>query len=363
MADGATLSTGQLVGRKHPGEALSRELDARDWTQQDFALVLGRPVQFVSELIGGKKEITRESAAQIGAAIGPSPEYWLHLQDAYFLSKHQSQEEVQAELDDVRIRAKMNALAPLSVLRKRGIIRGRTTREQADEVKALFGIRDLDDEPPFLAAARRSNTTEAFTPTQKAWLACAQQKARSVQVPEFNATELEELAARISQQLVSEKDFARLPRLFAKVGVKLVYVESFPSSKIDAAAFLQGGSPVIALSGRGQRMDKVLFALLHEVAHILLGHLDENFLVLDELDSSRDAIEQAADAKAGELLLPEPLPRVPTRLSVDWINSTAATLGIHSILLIGRLQKLGKIPWRTALVRNAPNVSGQLQAW
>jgi HTH-type transcriptional regulator/antitoxin HigA len=257
----------------------------------------------------------------------------------------------------------MNALAPLSVLRKRGIIRGRTTREQAEEIKTLFGIKDLDDEPSFIAAARRSNADETFTPTQKAWLACAQQKARLVEVSKFSAAELEELGAALSQRVVSEKDFVEFPKLFAMVGVKLVYVESFPSSKIDAAAFLQGDTPVIALSGRGQRMDKVLFALLHEVAHILLGHLDEGLLVLDELDSSRGAIEQAADAKASELLLPQALPRVPTRLGADWINSTASALGIHPILLIGRLQKLGKIPWRTALVRKAPNVSAQLQTW
>ncbi|MDQ1292596.1 MAG: HTH-type transcriptional regulator / antitoxin HigA [Actinomycetota bacterium] len=64
------------------GEHLADELDARGWSQADFAEVLGRPVQFVSEVVSGKKEITRESAAQIAAALGTSVEFWLNLQDS-----------------------------------------------------------------------------------------------------------------------------------------------------------------------------------------------------------------------------------------------------------------------------------------
>lgn len=67
------------------GEILADELDARGWTQTDFAKVLGRPAQFVSEIISGKKEITRESAAQIGDALGTSAELWLNLQNSYLL--------------------------------------------------------------------------------------------------------------------------------------------------------------------------------------------------------------------------------------------------------------------------------------
>lgn len=70
-----------------PGEILADELDARGWTQVDFAEVLGRPEQFVSEIISGKKEITHESADQIGAALGTSAEFWLNLQNSSLLGK------------------------------------------------------------------------------------------------------------------------------------------------------------------------------------------------------------------------------------------------------------------------------------
>lgn len=62
------------------GEFLADELEARGWTQAEFAAILDRPAQFVSEIISGKKEITRESATQIGAALGTSAEMWLSLE-------------------------------------------------------------------------------------------------------------------------------------------------------------------------------------------------------------------------------------------------------------------------------------------
>src|SRR3954470_6854360 len=97
------------------GELLGRELEARDWTQADFASVLGRPTQFVSEIVTGKKEITRESAAQIAAALGTTPEFWLQIQDQYLLAEQAKSEVTQSLLNDVRRRAQLSSRAPISL--------------------------------------------------------------------------------------------------------------------------------------------------------------------------------------------------------------------------------------------------------
>ena len=54
-----------------PGDYLREELEARGWTQSDFAKILGRPLQTVNEIINGRKRITVESAKEIGLALGP----------------------------------------------------------------------------------------------------------------------------------------------------------------------------------------------------------------------------------------------------------------------------------------------------
>src|SRR4029078_8835214 len=133
------------------------ELTDRGWSQVDFAAVLGRPAQFESEIVPGKKEITRESAAQIGAALSHSPEYWLNLQDQYLLAKQENNAKTQAKLDDVRRRARLSRLGPIQLLQKRVFLRGRTLDDLEPEVQDLFELKSLNDEPACEIAAKRAN--------------------------------------------------------------------------------------------------------------------------------------------------------------------------------------------------------------
>lgn len=88
-----------------PGEALQQELDSRHWFQADLAEVIGRPFQAVNTIIKGKKEITRETAAQLGAAFGTTPEHWLKMQDDYRLWLLSQDEAHQRQLEAIRERA------------------------------------------------------------------------------------------------------------------------------------------------------------------------------------------------------------------------------------------------------------------
>lgn len=355
----------QLAEAFPPGDFLAEELEARHWSQSDFAQILGRPAQFVSEIVAGKKEITRESAVQIGAALGAGPEYWLGLQDSYLLWKQSQDDSRRKDLDDVRLRARMNELAPVALLRKRGLIKGATLPEQAHELIALFQLKDIEDEPQFLAAARRSNRDEDPTPTQKAWLACARKAAQELDVEQFDRQGLENLASQLSRIVADPEEFSSLPARFAAVGVRLVYVEAFPGSKLNGASFLlkdDPAHPVIALSGRGKRLDMVLFTLLHEVAHILLGHVSPERLVIDE-DGNQNPMEDEADSRAGEWQVPRELPTPPPAVRSGWIRTQAERMGVHPVVILGRLQREKLVDWRTALAKGAPSATPYLTAW
>jgi HTH-type transcriptional regulator/antitoxin HigA len=345
------------------GEFISDELLRRGWTQAEFAEILGRPPQFVSEIIAGKKELTRESAAQIGAAFKTSPEMWLSLQDEYHLWRHQLNERAQVELRDVRLRVRLKELAPIALLRQRGIIRSSTVAGQAEELKDLLELGDIDDAPRFAASARRSNSAEVLSSTQIAWLACVRQRARQMSAQKFDPDSLNKVAAAVTERLAEPRNFLGLPRLFAEVGVRLVYVEAFPASKLDGCSFMLDGRPVIGLSGRGKRLDKVLFTLLHEVAHISLGHVDEIAIVDDSEEQATLGVEKTADDLAVQLILPGGLPPPPDRINLDWVQKVASSKRVHPIVVIGRLQKQGRLKWRTSLVKGAPAVTEQLAAW
>lgn len=346
------------------GELLADELDARGWTQADFAEILGRPAQFVSEILSGKKEITRESASQIGAALGTSAEFWLNLQDSYFLWRQSQDPEMLENLDAVKTRARLQDLAPISLLTKRGFITSNDVEVQKSQVLSLFGKTSFDDPSTISFSARRSNGDEGVTVLQHAWAACVKTIGKGLDAAEFSHDALLNLAKTLSNRVREPQVIAELQDMFAVVGVKLVYIDSFPGGELDGCAMIVDGHPVIGLSGRGKRLDKVLFTLLHEVAHILLGHLEDNGeVILDDLSTDSIDKENEADQLASSLAISSPLPAIPERVNSTWIEQQASELKVAPIVLIGRLQKEGFLSWKTTLVRNAPTATQYLEHW
>jgi HTH-type transcriptional regulator/antitoxin HigA len=347
------------------GQLLGDEIEAHGWTQAEFAEVLGRPVQFVSEIVNGKKEITRESAAQIGAALGQSAEFWLSFQDQFLLSEQAKSSKTQQELSDVRRRARLNQLVPVATLRKRGVLAGQSLEDLEAEVMDLLELDSIDDDPAFRIAARRSNHDEPVSLVQVAWVACVRHKSRSrTGIKPFSKSKLVALAAQLPTMLNTPAGFSGLPEVFADAGVVLVYVEALLGAKIDGCAFMLERTPVIALSGRGKRLDKVLWTLLHEVAHVVLDHASSEVLVetFDDHDDSDDT-ENEADRRAGDWLLPMPLPTPPARVGAGWVDAIAHARGLAPIVIVGQLQQRQVLDWRTTLARYAPSVTEVLATW
>ncbi len=354
------------------GEFLAEELGARGWTQAEFAAILDRPAQFVSEIISGKKEITRESAAQIGAALGTSAEMWLSLQDQYLLWLQKQDAKSQSDLDDVRRRARLNEKGPISLLKKAGVLAGTSLDELEDEVRRFFELKSLDDEPSLAAAAKRSNHGESLSSLQTSWLYMVRHASRRTSIKrKYSRKALEAVGAALPQALKTPADFAVLPESLGAVGVRLVYVPGLPGAKIDGCAMLVDGTRVIGLSGRGKRLDKVLFALVHEIAHMIHGHVKEDAPIVETIEGDDDlddqsheaAQEREANETAAQWVLPGGLPRLPDRLSAPWVMRTAEEQGLAPIVLVGHLQHSRKLDWRTTLAKGAPNVDEVMARW
>ena len=101
-----------------PGEILKEELEERGWTQEEFAEIIERPKQAISEIIVGKKAITTETAVLFSQAFGTSPELWLNLETAYRLS----QIDIPSRAGEVAQKAELYELAPIKEMGKKGWI-------------------------------------------------------------------------------------------------------------------------------------------------------------------------------------------------------------------------------------------------
>jgi len=67
----------------HPGEILADELSELGVTPTELARQLKVPVNRITQIVQGKRGITRDTAVRLGHWFHTSPRFWLNLQDAY----------------------------------------------------------------------------------------------------------------------------------------------------------------------------------------------------------------------------------------------------------------------------------------
>jgi len=137
----------------------------------------------------------------------------------------------------------------------------------------------------------------------------------------------------------------RAVELAAQKGIALVAEAQLTGLKLDGAAFLSGGVPVIGITLRHDRIDNFWFTLLHECGHVYLHYqsgLAAGFFDEDLESEKTDELELEADHFASSLLIPPEQWRTsPARISksVPPIEQFAREIGIHPAIVFGRLRK------------------------
>jgi len=339
-----------------PGELIKDEIEARGWTQAEFAEVLGRPGRLISELIAGKRGITPETAKALGEAFGTGAQFWMNMEASYQLSK------VKVDATNaVARRAKLYADAPVKEMIRRNWIR---PTENIDVLETsfcnFFGKRSVDDEVSMLAhAARKSSAYEDVTTSELAWLYRVRQVAETMTVRPFSEPSFASALGKLKALFRDAKSARSVPAILAEAGVRFLIVEALPSTRIDGVClWLNETSPVIALSLRFDRIDAFWFTLLHECAHVkqkdgLNGETVVDVDLVGEDDfpvTSKPEKERKADEFAAEFIVPAKelqgfVTRVKPLFSKVRIQGLAARLNVHPGLIVGQLQHRRVIPY------------------
>jgi len=333
---------------RSPGSVLKRELEARGWSQKDLAEILGRPAQVITEIVRGTKQITPDTALELAEAFGTSARLWTNLETEYRLFLAQSRRVAGSVIER---RAKIFDRLPVSELVRRGWIKGsRNVDELEQQVFAFLAVSSLQEEPSLAVSYRKSTDSDDVAAAQRAWLRRVEIVAQDQHVAaKFSAAKLRRAVPSLKALSTELGGIAKVPTLLAELGVRFIVVRHLPKTKVDGAAMYIANQPLVALTLRFDRIDWFWFTLMHEIAHLALGHKSGHLDTFGE-GTSEDEDEAAADKFASDALLSTEAVKSFARkhsgpISRSAVEGFAEEQGVHPGIVVGRLHFLGLIPY------------------
>lgn len=309
-----------------PLEAIEFRMEQMGLAQRDLMPFIGSKSK-TSEVLSGKRPLSLPMVRALSAGLGIPAE--ILIQDASDDSK--------SLVDWTRF--------PTKELASRSWFVG----ESAQEVAASI-VRVLDDfggEGLSLAARSSAHVRsgrEMDSYALLAWAAWAVSRAEAdPPTGSYDPSTIDEaFLLSIARLSASDSGPIDAQAALSRNGIALLVVEHLPKTYLDGALIV-GKFPVIALTLRNDRIDSFWFTLMHELSHLLqYVASDGPRSYFDDLDvESSEDFEQAADALAGEILIPE----------AEWIASPASKLrspeaaqhlatrlGIHPAIVAGRIR-------------------------
>jgi len=319
-----------------PGTTIKEQLTDRGMSQKEFAVRMDMSEKHISRLINGEVQLTPDMAYRLEMVLGAPTSFWSNLEAIYRekLVKVEAENAMEAEME---IAKKL----PYSEMAKYGWVpQTRDPKEKVVYLRKYFEVVELSligNSKIMRIACRRLAVTEKSDLALLAWAQEAKLKARNIETKPINITSLKNHISEIRAMTLSKPSvFApKLRELLAECGVAIVFIPHLKGSFLQGATFLDGSKIVVGMTARGSDADKFWFSLFHELAHIILGHLDyENGTAEDD--------ETAADEYSKDTLIKkadfEQLKKLPV-YTKNSICEFAKAIGVAPGIVVGRLQK------------------------
>lgn len=337
----------------HPGRHIARLLDELGVNQSWLSERAGVSRKLISQVISGEAFISPDLAVSLENVFGVSAEFWSNLNSNYLTVKSKIDRVEKAKAEAIIYKDNIfssfyNELAKSGYVEatRKGYIR-------VLNLQKFFGINSLDQIETTQSAAFRTAKNKNYDKyAMAAWLRCGEIKRNELTLEPYDEKKLKASIPRIKSIIYNmPKDFWKeLVSIFAESGVALIAVKHLDKTYASGVARWVGQNPMIMVSDRGKRDDKIWFTLFHEIGHIILKHgKNESFIELDE-GMERTKKEQDADDFATESLIPK-------SSYLSFVNKTAPVFTKEKIfefanremvpagVIVGRLQHDEIIPY------------------
>ena len=331
-----------------PGEFIREELEIHNWSQEDFAKILGMSLKSVNKIIMNKQAITVETARLLSKVFGQSPQYWLALDNNYRLRSQQDD----ARAKEVEIKAKIYKYMPIKEMIKNKWLRVyKNIKDLEKQIKQFWEIKILDFSfleefslPPLRKSSAFANYNKYYALT---WFHMAKKCASLYSVAHYNTQKLQSVAHSISNYTIRDNGVEQFINDLNQAGVKFFVLNHLPKTYIDGASFFNNDNPVIVYTQRYNRIDNFWFTVAHELAHIKLHLKKKEDFFLDNIEDLNEGEEQEADQYAANLIkvnqIREFFKPYGNYISEQRVNYCAQELAESPAIIVGVLQHYGTL--------------------
>ena len=318
-----------------PVEAIRFRMDQQSLKAKDLVSYIGSPSK-VSEILAGKRPLSLAMIRKLVNGLGIPAEVLL--------------QEAGAELPSEAL-LEQGRRFPLAEMVKRRWFSGFTgtlseAKQQLEElIRRFVEPFGTDALVPTLNRQQLRDGAKDDPHALAAWRVRVATLALEQDLPSYRPGTVEIGFLRELAKLSYLESGPCLAKEFlGKAGIHLVIERHLPHTYLDGAAMrLPSKAPVVALTLRYDSLDNFWFTLFHELAHVAL-HLDsgEIDVFFDDLTkTSKDLLEQEADALASEALISKDLwktARLHRNTPPANVAAFAETLRISPAIPAGRIR-------------------------
>lgn len=256
-----------------PGETIKEMLEYRGIKQKEFAIRMDMSEKHISRLINGEVILTQETASKLEIVLGMKASFWLELESIY----RQDLLKIKAELDmDEDIEFSMQF--PYVDMAKNGWIPDTTNAiERVHNLCKFFEVLHLlllQKMPlwPTVACKRLAVSENADIATI-VWAQKARIEARRFHVDQIKLRQLKNNLKVVKDMCNQDEWVDQVQKELQSYGVVLLLLPPVGDAYIQGVSFVDGPRIVIALNSTlSNDILKKNFA--HELAHIILGHIN-----------------------------------------------------------------------------------------
>lgn len=335
-----------------PGEIIKEYLDEKRITQKELSHRTGISEKHISNVLNGRSRLTEDFALKLEKVMPEVPaSYWLNYECKYREHVAREKEIYNLENTDLNMIAKK--------FRFKDVFKGLnlTITEQAVAMLKTLGISDFAN----FDAAFQSFEAEFMEDGGEReaiaiWMSLCKDE---IEVQNEDLSNIQFSKAQTESNLQRLKNIANNDNLSASLksckklcnalGIYFVICEAIPGCKVRGVLTTYKGNPAIFISCRFKKHDYVWFAIIHEIAHLLLHYQKNDTFISygDDVNDSRDKEKEANQFTRDFFINPEDYREfiVKNVFTTAAIRNFAAQQKVTAAIVLGRLQHDGYLSY------------------